>query len=106
MDITSIVVALIAAAGGAITSILTAGHNVKTLTYRIDQLEKKVDVYSAISDKVLLMQQEVQVIREAMDKLGHRVAVHGEQLDNAYTLAEKNESRITALERNAIERRA
>ena len=58
MDITTIIVACLSLFGtlvGSVTGVMTAN---KLTTYRIEQLEKKVDKHNSIIERVALLEQD------------------------------------------------
>lgn len=58
MDITTIIVACLSLFGtlvGSVTGVMTAN---KLTTYRIEQLEKKVDKHNTIIERVALLEQD------------------------------------------------
>lgn len=99
MNWTDIIVALISLCGAAIGTAYGI-HRANNLTlYRIEQLEKKVDIHNGVMERVTVIEQQMEQWRRTTEKLNDRVTAHGEQIDQAYTLAEKNEGRIQLLER-------
>lgn len=101
MNWTDIIVALISLAGAAIGTAYGI-HKANNLTiYRIDQLEKKVEIHNQVQERVTVIEQQLASWRATTEKLNDRVSAHGEQIDQAWTLAEKNEGRIQLLERLA-----
>ena len=101
MDWTSIIVALISAGGVALTTLWGQHKQNNLILYRIEQLEKKVSENPNVQKRVLILEQKVDRIEPTLDKLQERVAVHGDQIDQAMVFSEKNETRISMLERSA-----
>lgn len=68
-----VIVALISLAGtmiGSFAGIVTAN---KLITYRIEQLEKKVDKHNQVIDRVYKLEQSEAVFQEAMSVANHRI---------------------------------
>ena len=102
MNWTDIVVSLISLLG-ALIGTMWGIHRANNLTvYRIEQLEKKMDSHANMQERVILMEQELKDIKSQLSRIGDSVARYGEQIDNVYTLADKNQSRIEAIERGII----
>ena len=102
MNWTDIIVALISLAGAFIGTVYGI-HRANNLTvYRIEQLEKKMDMNSSMQERVLLMEQELKEIKAQLSRIGDSVTRYGEQIDTVYTLADKNQNRIEAIERSII----
>lgn len=76
MDITTIIVACLSLFGtlvGSVTGVMTAN---KLTTYRIEQLEKKVDKHNSIIERVALLEQDnttqwkrIDALREDLEKM-------------------------------------
>lgn len=101
IDWTDIIVALIALCGTGLGTFYGIKKSNSLTLYRIDQLEKKVDTHNDVQNRVLILEEQLKEIRKSTEKLTDRTTAHGEQIDQAYTLAEKNEGRIQLLERLA-----
>lgn len=99
MNWTDIIVATISFLGACVGTIYGIQKANNLTIYRIEQLEKKVDIHNGVQERVLVIEEQIKGLRANNDKLNDRVAAHGEQIDNVYTLAEKNENRISLLER-------
>lgn len=70
---TTIVVALISFAGtfaGTLGGILTSN---KLTTYRIEQLEKKVEKHNKVVERVYVLEKEKAVFEEEMKVANHRI---------------------------------
>ena len=99
MNWSDIVVALISLVGACIGTIYGIKKANNLTVYRLEQLERKVDMHNNLIERMTVAEHTIAVLQKASDKFNDRVAAHGEQIDNVYTLAEKNESRIQMLER-------
>lgn len=94
-----IIVALIALAG-TFAGTAYGIHKANNLTiYRLEQLEKKVDIHNGVQERVLVLEQQLKEFRTTLDKVAERLTRTETELDNAYTLAEKNEQRVQFLEK-------
>lgn len=101
MNWTDIIVAGISFLGACIGTIYGIQKANNLTIYRIDQLEKKVEIHNGVQERVSIIEQQLEMWRATTEKLNDRVSAHGEQIDQAWTLAEKNEGRIQLLERLA-----
>ena len=72
MDST-VVVALISLAGTLIGSLLGIIATAKLTTYRIEQLEKKVDKHNNIIERVYQLEKSEAVISEEIKVANHRI---------------------------------
>lgn len=70
---TDILVALIAAAGGAVGTILGIMANTKVVTYRLEQLEHKVNEHNQVVIRMYDMEARMDVQEEKMDVANHRI---------------------------------
>lgn len=67
--IETIIVAVLSLAGtlcGTMYGIYKANNLV---TYRLEQLEKKMDIHNGVQDRVLTMEQELKFIKAIIDKI-------------------------------------
>lgn len=99
IDWTDVIVAFIALLGTALGTFYGIRKSNSLVDFRLKQLEEKVDKHNNLVERMTLVEHNVNHLAVVTDKLNDRVAVHGEQVDQVYTLAEKNESRIALLER-------
>ena len=72
MDST-VVVALISLAGTLIGSLLGIIATAKLTTYRIEQLEKKVDKHNNVIERVYQLEKNEAVTREEIKVANHRI---------------------------------
>ena len=56
---TAIICGLISAASAIIVSVITAVYNNKLLMYRIEQLEKKMDMHNNVIERVTVLETKV-----------------------------------------------
>ena len=45
----------------------------KLMSYRIEQLERKVDKYAAITERIPIIEEQIKVINHRLDDLEHKV---------------------------------
>lgn len=45
----------------------------KLMSYRIEQLEKKVDKYAATTERIPIIEEQIKVINHRLDDLEHKV---------------------------------
>lgn len=102
MNWSDIIIALISFAGACIGTIYGIHKSSSLTVYRIEQLEKKMDVHNEIQKRVLVMEELMREFRETYKSqheiVTERLKNHGEEIDEVYSLAERNDVRITALE--------
>ena len=104
MDWTQVVTALISLAGAALGTMYGI-HKANNLTvYRLEQLEEKMDKHNGVYDKVFLIEHQINEYKKQMESISTNVARYGEQIDNVYSLAEKQQDRIELIERSIISR--
>ena len=101
MNWNDILVAFISCLGACIGTIYGIHKSSSLTIYRIDQLEKKVELHNNLVERMTVSEHRTDALQKTADKFNERIASHGEQIDQVYTLAEKNESRIQMLERLA-----
>lgn len=72
-----IIVAVIAALGGLSGSVISMIRSSRLVSYRIDQLEKKMDAYEkakeelcGLEEKVEALQEQVRVLGSGIERLG------------------------------------
>ena len=76
-----IVVALIGLAGSAIGSLVGILTSSKLTQYRLEQLEKKVDVHNQVIDRVYKLEERTELQEEKIKVANHRI----EDLEKAAT---------------------
>ena len=67
MDWTSIICAVVALLGTAIGSY----SGLRLTSYRVEQLEKKVDKHSRFAERVPIMEEQIKVINHWLSELEH-----------------------------------
>ena len=75
----AIIVALIGLAGSAIGSIMGILVSSKLTQYRLEQLEKKVEVHNQVIDRVYKLEERTEIQEEKIKVANHRI----EDLENA-----------------------
>lgn len=70
---TEIVVALIALAGSAIGTFAGILTSARLTTYRIEQLEKKVDKHNTVIERTYKLEEAQAVIQEQIKVANHRI---------------------------------
>ena len=68
-----IVVALIGLAGSALGSILGVLASAKLTSYRLEQLEKKVEVHNKVIDRVYKLEERTELQEEKIRVANHRI---------------------------------
>ena len=68
-----IVVALIGLAGSALGSILGVLASAKLTSYRLEQLEKKVEVHNKVIDRVYKLEERTEVQEEKIRAANYRI---------------------------------
>lgn len=68
-----IVVALIGLAGSALGSILGVLASAKLTSYRLEQLEKKVEVHNKVIDRVYKLEERTELQEEKIKVANHRI---------------------------------
>ena len=68
-----IVVALIGLAGSALGSILGVLASAKLTSYRLEQLEKKVEVHNKVIDRVYKLEERTEIQEEKIKVANHRI---------------------------------
>ena len=76
-----IVVALISLAGSAVGSLVGILTSSKLTSYRLEQLEKKVDVHNQVIDRVYKLEERTELQEEKIKVANHRI----EDLEKAAT---------------------
>jgi len=76
-----IVVALISLAGSAVGSLVGILTSSKLTQYRLEQLEKKVDVHNQVIDRVYKLEERTELQEEKIKVANHRI----EDLEKAAT---------------------
>ena len=69
----AIIVALIGLAGSALGSVLGVMASAKLTSYRLEQLEKKVEVHNQVIDRVYKLEQHNEVQDEKISVANHRI---------------------------------
>lgn len=84
----SIIVALIGAGGSAIGAVLGIFVNTKLITYRIEQLENKVNKHNNIIERTYELESKEKVLEEQIKVANHRISdledVQGKYSDNKF----------------------
>ena len=68
-----IVVALISLAGSAVGSLVGILTSSKLTQYRLEQLEKKVDVHNQVIDRVYKLEKSTELQEEKIKVANHRI---------------------------------
>lgn len=68
-----IIVALIGLAGSAVGSILGVMASAKLTSYRLEQLEKKVEVHNQVIDRVYKLEERTELQEEKIKVANHRI---------------------------------
>ena len=68
-----IAVALICLAGSALGSILGVLASAKLTSYRLEQLEKKVEVHNKVIDRVYKLEERTELQEEKIKVANHRI---------------------------------
>ena len=68
-----IVVALIGLAGSALGSILGVLASAKLTSYRLEQLEQKVEVHNKVIDRVYKLEERTELQEEKIRVANHRI---------------------------------
>lgn len=68
-----IAVALIGLAGSALGSILGVLASAKLTSYRLEQLEKKVEVHNQVIDRVYKLEERTELQEEKIKVANHRI---------------------------------
>ena len=68
-----IAVALIGLAGSALGSILGVLASAKLTSYRLEQLEKKVEVHNKVIDRVYKLEERTELQEEQIKVANHRI---------------------------------
>lgn len=69
----TIVVSLISLAGTLLGSILGIIATARLTTYRIEQLEKKVDKHNNVIERVYMLEKHEEVVDEKIKTANHRI---------------------------------
>lgn len=72
MDHLSVLVNAVSVIVGTVAGILASN---KLTTYRIEQLEKKVDEYNDTVKKTLILEEQVKEVREHVNTIQHKIEV-------------------------------
>lgn len=68
-----IMVAVIAALGGLSGSVISMIRSSRLVSYRIDQLEKKMDAYEKAKEELCGLEEKVEALQEQVRVLGSRI---------------------------------
>ncbi len=69
----TIIVALISLAGTLIGSLLGVIATARLTTYRLEQLEKKVDKHNNVVERVYILEKHEEVVDEKIKTANHRI---------------------------------
>ena len=69
----TIIVALISLAGTLIGSLLGVVATARLTTYRLEQLERKVDKHNNVIERVYLLEKHEEVVDEKIKTANHRI---------------------------------
>ena len=69
----TIVVSLISLAGTLVGSLLGVIATVRLTTYRLEQLEKKVDKHNNVVERVYILEKHEEVVEEKIKTANHRI---------------------------------
>lgn len=70
---TEIVVAVIGFGGAVVGSLIGAIANGKLMSYRIEQLEKKVDKHNNLIERTYKLEEKAEVFEEKIKVANHRI---------------------------------
>jgi len=104
IDWTDIIVALIALAGTGLGTFYGIKKANSLIEYRLKQLEDKVTIHNNLVERLALAEHDIKAIKVANEKQHAQIISQSEMIDQAYTLAEKNEGRIQLLEKGFMAR--
>ncbi len=80
----AIIVALIGAAGSAIGAVLGIVVNTKLITYRIEQLEGKVNKHNNLIERTYELETKEKVLEEQIKVANHRITDLEQYSDNKF----------------------
>ncbi len=69
----TIVVSLISLAGTLVGSLLGVIATARLTTYRLEQLEKKVDKHNNVVERVYILEKHEEVVEEKIKTANHRI---------------------------------
>ena len=78
---TEIIVALIASGGGLLGSLVGVIASSKVTTYRIQQLEKKVEKHNTVIERTYKLEETEAVMQEQIRVANHRIADLEKQME-------------------------
>ena len=104
MNWTDVVVALIALVGTCVGTIYGIRKSSSLVEYRLKELEKKVDLHNNLVERMTVAEHDIKALKNSNEKQNAQIISQSEQIDQAYTLAEKNEGRIQLLEKGFMAR--
>lgn len=104
IDWTDIIVALIALLGTGLGTFYGIQKANSLVEYRLKQLEDKVTIHNNLVERMTVVEHDIKAIKTASEKQHAQIIAQSETIDQAYTLAEKNESRIQLLEKGFMAR--
>ena len=79
---TEIIVALIASGGGLLGSLVGVIASSKLTTYRIQQLEKKVEKHNTVIERTYKLEETEAVMQEQIRVANHRIADLEKQMED------------------------
>lgn len=120
MDYTQIIVAILSVLGVGLGSFLGLRKTETVLTmkveqiedyikkngdnigYRVGELEKKIDKHNGAYDKMNIMEHQMNAFMKTLEAINTNVVRQSEQIDNVYSEVEKQEGRISLIEKSII----
>lgn len=72
-SVTDIIVALIAASGGALGAVIGILTNTRLMAYRLEQLERRVNEHNQVVTRMYDMEARMNVQEEKMNVANHRI---------------------------------
>lgn len=73
ISVTDIIVALIAAGGGALGAVIGILTNTRLVAYRLEQLEHRVNEHNQVVTRMYNIEARMDVQEEKMDVANHRI---------------------------------
>lgn len=70
---TDIIIALIAAGGGALGAVIGILTNTRLIVYRLEQLERRVNAHNQVVARMYDVEARMNVQEEKMDVANHRI---------------------------------
>lgn len=86
---TAIIAAIIGAAGSAVGAVLGIVINTKLISYRLEQLEEKVNKHNNLIERTYNLETHVELLEERVKVANHRIndleeEHHSSYVDNKY----------------------